>query len=88
MSVFWAPINLLSLRKQRETLQGISGTIYDILMITAFIYFPTVCCSWLYDKWDTLACEYLKQPGVVCLPVYTKILHTEITGLVCAYLVA
>jgi hypothetical protein len=38
MSVFWASINLVSLRKQRETLLGIFSTIYDVLMIIALIY--------------------------------------------------
>jgi hypothetical protein len=88
MSIFWAQLNLLSLRKQRETLPGIFSSIYDILMIIALIYFPTICCSWLYDKWWTVACEYVQHRDIECLPVYSKILHVEIAGLVCAYLMA
>jgi hypothetical protein len=37
--------------------------VFDVLMIIALIYFPAVLCSWLYDKWWMIACEYLAPSG-------------------------
>jgi hypothetical protein len=88
MSIFWASINLLSLLKQQDTLRSVFGTIYDILMIVALIYFPTICSTWLHDKWDTLACEFLEQKSIPFLPACAKILRKDITGLASAHLVA
>ena len=76
------------LRHRRITLPHTYSLIYNISMTFCLIYFPSVCCYRLFDRWSRRACEYLSDPDESSLSVYSTILETEVIGIACALVVS
>jgi hypothetical protein len=89
LSVVWSLFNLYLLRNHRLVPPHIFTLVYNVLMTFCLIYFPTVRCCRLYDRWSWFACAYSSDSQKKdCLPIYSKILEPEVVGLACSFVVA